>query len=81
MNITSAALGDPEPSEYEGVEGKGQRVLNGSKRVRLSRGRIIWLLAHPLPIITSPANIPSTSHLSLLAQTHTKNQSLISGAH
>jgi hypothetical protein len=51
MNITSAAaLGDPEPSEYEGVEeGKGQRVLNGLVRARLSCGRLNSAPRPPLP--------------------------------
>jgi hypothetical protein len=28
--------------------GRGQRVLNELYRARLSRSRMIWLLAHPL---------------------------------
>jgi hypothetical protein len=37
------------PSSYLAL---AQRVLNDLKRTTLSPGRMIWLLAHPLPPLT-----------------------------
>jgi hypothetical protein len=37
-----------------------QRVMNDLKRARLPRGRLIWLLAHPLPPLPSVSSTGDT---------------------
>jgi hypothetical protein len=58
----------PSPSlgtvSWVAVHWAGQRVLNDLLRARLSRGRMVWLLAHPLPLLPSVMK-------GLVARSHT----------
>ncbi len=53
-NIRAAGLVQIKEIRAENLSNQSvQRVLNDVKRARLSRGLMIWLLAHPLPSVSS----------------------------